>query len=130
MPRMPETVRMLAPSNLDTSSWLLNMPPRKAVCLCTLKGVPFSFSFFMILTEASRFSTTPVALIRQDCNHCRSCDRQTDRPIEAELGAARIRGRGKGKIDTVSGCLWRECILGYLGIRVLITCIIPKKPVC
>ena len=59
---------MLAPSNLDTSSWLLNMPPRKAVCLCTLKGVPFSFSFFMMRTEASRFSTTPVALMRQDCS--------------------------------------------------------------
>jgi len=69
---MPETVRMLAPSNLDTSSWLLNMPLMKAVCLCTLKGVPFSFSFFMIRTDASRFSTTPVALIRHDCMNSES----------------------------------------------------------
>ena len=69
MPRMPETVRMLAPSNLDTSSWLLNMPPMKAVCLCTLKGVPFSFSFFMIRTDASRFNTTPVAQMRHDCKN-------------------------------------------------------------
>ena len=32
---------------------------------CTLKGVPTSFSFFMMLTEASKLRTTPVALIRQ-----------------------------------------------------------------
>ena len=31
---------------------------------CTLKGVPTSFSFFMMLTEASKLRTTPVALIR------------------------------------------------------------------
>ena len=29
---MPETVRMEAPSNLETSRALLNMPPTKAVC--------------------------------------------------------------------------------------------------
>jgi hypothetical protein len=40
VPRMPDTVLMAAPSNLAASSWLLNMPPMKAVWRCTLKGVP------------------------------------------------------------------------------------------
>jgi hypothetical protein len=35
LPRMPLTVRTAAPSNLLASSWLLNMPPTKAVCLWT-----------------------------------------------------------------------------------------------
>ena len=36
VPRMPDTVRMEAPSNLATSRGLLNMLCTKAVCLCTL----------------------------------------------------------------------------------------------
>lgn len=33
-----------------------------------MKGVPTSLSFFMTAREASRFSTTPVALMRHpDC---------------------------------------------------------------
>ena len=48
-PRMPDTVRILAPSNLATSSALLNMPRTKAVFRKTLAGVPVSFSFFTTL---------------------------------------------------------------------------------
>ena len=60
-PRMPETVRMAAPSNLATSREELNMPLTKAVCLKTLKGVPTSLSFLTILMWASSSKTTPVA---------------------------------------------------------------------
>ncbi len=58
VPRMPETVRMEAPSNFATSRPLLNMPRTNAVCLAILNGVPTSFSFFMTASDASRFSTT------------------------------------------------------------------------
>lgn len=68
VPRMPDTVRTVAPSNLAASSWLLNMPPTKAWWRAILKGVPTSFSFLTTLGAASRPSTTPVALIRHPCN--------------------------------------------------------------
>mmetsp|Transcript_26891 Transcript_26891/g.67727 ORF Transcript_26891/g.67727 Transcript_26891/m.67727 type:complete len:220 (+) Transcript_26891:814-1473(+) len=64
VPRMPETVRMEAPSNLATSSWLLNMPVTKAVLRLMWLGVPTSFSFFTTLVEASSSRTTPVAEMR------------------------------------------------------------------
>ena len=69
VPLMPETVRTEAPSNLATSRGLLNMPPTKAVCLCTLKGSPTSLSFFTTLGLASAPMTTPDALMRHPCMH-------------------------------------------------------------
>ena len=47
-PRMPDTVRMFAPSNLATSSALPNMSFTNAVFLKILYGVPVSLSFFTI----------------------------------------------------------------------------------
>ena len=67
VPRMPDTVRIEAPSNLATSSWEVNMPVTKAVWRAILKGVPTSFSFFITLGAASSPSTTPVALILHPC---------------------------------------------------------------
>ena len=67
VPRMPDTVRTEAPSNLATSSWLVNMPVMKAVWRAILKGVPTSFSFLTTFGAASNPSTTPVALIRHPC---------------------------------------------------------------
>ena len=43
-PRMPDTVRMFAPSNLATSSAELNMSLMNAVFLKTLNGRPVNLS--------------------------------------------------------------------------------------
>lgn len=67
VPRMPETVRTEAPSNLATSSWEVNMPETKAVWRAILTGVPTSFSFLTTFGAASSPSTTPVALTRHPC---------------------------------------------------------------
>jgi len=64
-PRTPETVRILAPSNLATSRSELNIPWTKAVFLKTLAGVPTSLSFFCTAREASSSRTTPVNATRK-----------------------------------------------------------------
>mmetsp|Transcript_11490 Transcript_11490/g.49063 ORF Transcript_11490/g.49063 Transcript_11490/m.49063 type:complete len:673 (+) Transcript_11490:610-2628(+) len=65
VPRMPETVRSDAPSNLATSSALLNMPVMNAVFLYTLEGVPTSLSFFITFMAWSTSNTTAVAAMRK-----------------------------------------------------------------
>ena len=60
-PRIPDTVLMLAPSNLATSSAELNMSLMNAVFLKILYGTPVSLSFLTILVDRSTSSTTPVA---------------------------------------------------------------------
>ena len=62
-PRMPETLQMPAPSNLATSSSLLNMPRMNAVFLYILKGRPTSFNFLVMWLDLSISSTVPVAAI-------------------------------------------------------------------
>ena len=63
-PRMPDTVLILAPSNLATSNADVNIFLMNAVFLKIFNGSPSSFSFFVIwvLWFASRM--VPVAIIR------------------------------------------------------------------
>mmetsp|Transcript_2105 Transcript_2105/g.4339 ORF Transcript_2105/g.4339 Transcript_2105/m.4339 type:complete len:220 (+) Transcript_2105:559-1218(+) len=64
-PRMPETVRREAPSNLATSRGEENMFLMKAVFLNTFCGSPTSLSFFTTLWRPTSTSvTTPVAATR------------------------------------------------------------------
>ena len=64
-PRIPETVRMLAPSNRATSSGDVNIPLINAVFLNTLAGCPVSLSFLTTSDDLSSSRTTPVAAIRK-----------------------------------------------------------------
>ena len=64
-PRMPLTVRTVAPSNLATSISELNIPSMKAVCLKIFTGWPTSLSFFFTGNVASASRTTPVAATRK-----------------------------------------------------------------
>mmetsp|Transcript_11596 Transcript_11596/g.32574 ORF Transcript_11596/g.32574 Transcript_11596/m.32574 type:complete len:302 (-) Transcript_11596:47-952(-) len=104
VPRMPETVRTEAPSNLATSSWELNMPSRKAVFFMILKGVPTSLSFFTTRTEWSSCRTVPVAATLQPAARASS------------LWKARspVLGGVKGPVKVARQCM---CSGEYLSMR-------------
>ncbi len=64
-PRIPDTVLILAPSNLATSKGLLNIPLIKAVFLNIFSGIPVNFNFFTMVNDWFNSRTTPVALTRK-----------------------------------------------------------------
>jgi len=62
---MPLTLLTEAPSNLDASSAVENIPCMKAVLRNIFNGVPISFNFLTICVDLFMSVTTPVAAIRK-----------------------------------------------------------------
>eukprot|EP00732_Lithocolla_globosa_P005601 Lithocolla_globosa_v1_NODE_5877_length_1171_cov_4.145161.p2 type:complete len:112 gc:universal NODE_5877_length_1171_cov_4.145161:536-871(+) len=82
MPRMPETVRMAAPSKRATSNADVNIDLMKAVFLNTLVGSPVSLSFLTVLKDLSTSTTEPVARIRKLLLWPLTPDCNTQKPVE------------------------------------------------
>jgi len=73
-PRIPDTVRIFAPSNFATSIVEVNISRMNAVFLNTFIGVPVNLSFLTISVDESRSRTTPVAAIRNRDPAASFCD--------------------------------------------------------
>lgn len=73
-PRIPDTVRIFAPSNFATSIEEVNISRIKAVFLNTFIGVPVNLSFLTISVDESISRTTPVAAIRNRDPGASFCD--------------------------------------------------------